>query len=603
MNRINILDKDTFNKIAAGEVVERPASVIKELIENSIDANSKNIHIYIEDGGKRSMRVVDDGDGIHKDDIEKAFMPHSTSKINSIEDIEKIKSMGFRGEALASIASVAKVNLKSKIESEDMGREIEIWGGSRRFIKDVGIPQGTQIYVFDIFFSMPARLKFLKSHISEFSYIIDVVTRIALGNLNISFNLYKDGKKVLFTNGKGSLREAVLSIYGKNFSENLIDVLYHKDLGIISGVVGEESISRGNRNNQTLFVNSRYIKNRMLSVAVENAFKSFIMVNKFPFFILNIELFPDLVDINVHPQKMEVKFLKEREVFSLVFEGVHLALKEYFKKEKFEIHTENDNYTPYEEAYQEKIDISEVEIPYDLRSKNPAYDKEKNKNVDFLENKVEKFTFSDKLASKDTIKFEFKREAKFPKLQLIGQFNKSYIISQHEDLLYIIDQHAAHEKINFEKYVKDITERKVVSQILMIPEVIELTQSEVLFVYENKIVFETCGFLFEDFGENTIVLKEVPLFIGNISARSIFMDVLENLQAMGSGKEIEVRYNKIASIACKSSVKAMEDLSEEEMISLMDDLRFLDEPFTCPHGRPTIIVHSVKDIERWFKRI
>lgn len=589
MNRINLLDKDTFNKIAAGEVVERPSSVIKELLENSIDANSKNIHIYIEDGGRRSIRVLDDGNGIHPEDIEKAFMPHSTSKIKNIDDIYNIKSMGFRGEALPSIASVAKVTLKSKIKDFDMGREIEIWGGSKRYIKDTSMQNGTQIIVNDIFFEAPARLKFLKPSSIEFSAISDIVTRIALGNLNISFSLYKDDKKVLYTNGRGNLKEAVFSIYGKNFSDNIIEVLYHRDIGTISGVIGDESISRGNRNNQTLFVNNRYIKNRALSVAVENAFKSFIMINKFPFFILNIETFPDFVDINVHPQKMEVKFLREKEAFSLVFEGVHLALKEHFKRENFEIDDEYDDYKPYEDIHQEKINISEVEIPYDLTS---------NSSNTFTPSKKDKEP--DKIILNDIVQTQ---KAKFPNLSVIGQFNNSYILSQYEGDLYMIDQHAAHEKINFEKYMKEIKDRKVVSQILLVPEVIELTISEAVFVEENKKIFEECGFIFEYFGKNTIALKEVPIFLGTKNPKSIFMDVLVNLESMGSGKESEVRYNKIAQIACKASVKAMDRLSHEEMVALVNKLRFIEEPFTCPHGRPTIIKYSLKDIEKWFKRI
>ncbi len=585
MDRINLLDKDTFNKIAAGEVVERPSSVIKELIENSIDANSKNIHIYVEDGGRRSIRILDDGDGIHPDDIEKAFMPHSTSKIKNIDDIYNIKSMGFRGEALPSIASVSKVSLKSKIKEYELGREIEIWGGSMRSIKDVGMQNGTQVLVNDIFFSTPARLKFLKQSALEFSVISDTVTRIALGNLDVSFSLYKDDKKVLHTNGNKNIKEAIFSIYGKTFSDNLIDVLYHKDIGTISGVVGDEIISRGNRNNQTLFVNNRYIKNKALVIAVENAFKSFIMINKFPFFVLNIETFPDFVDVNVHPQKMEVKFLKEKEIFSLVFEGVHGALRDYFKKEKFEIASKDTNYEPFE-MFQEKINISEVLIPYDLNCRTNT--------ICSLNEKA------DKIAPVN----EFKdKEGKFPNLSIIGQFNNTYIICQHDGSLYMIDQHAAHEKINFEKYMKNIKERKVVSQILLMPEIIELTIGEAVFVEENKEIFENSGFIFEYFGKNTIALKEVPIFLGNNNPKSIFMDVLINLQSLGSGKESEVRYNKIAQIACRASVKAMDRLIYEEMVSLINELKSIDEPFTCPHGRPTIIKYSLKDIEKWFKRI
>ena len=363
-----------------------------------------------------------------------------------------------------------------------------------------------------------------------------------------------------------------------NFSDNVIDVIYHKDIGTVSGVIGNEEISRGNRNNQTLFVNNRYVKNKSLSIAVENAYKSFIMINKFPFFILNIETFPDFVDINVHPQKMEVKFLREKEIFSLVFEGVHLALRDHFKKENFEITQETD-FKPYENMSQEKISINEIEIPYDLTSDFSRYNDPQTQEVSETQ------------------------DAKFPSLKVIGQFNNSYILSQYEGDLYIIDQHAAHEKINFEKYMKEIKDRKVVSQILLMPEVIELTIGEAVFAEENEKIFKDCGFIFEYFGKNTIALKEVPIFLGGKDPKSIFMDVLVNLESMGSGKESEVRYNKIAQIACKASVKAMDRLSYEEMIALVNELRLIEEPFTCPHGRPTIIKYSLKDIEKWFKRI
>ena len=328
MNRINILDEHTSNKIAAGEVVERPSSVVKELVENSIDANSKNITIEIEDGGTSLIRVIDDGIGIHNLDIEKAFLPHATSKIKTVEDIYSINTLGFRGEALPSIASVSKLTFKSKPYGCDFGKEIILEGGEKISLSDIGMNNGSLIEVKDLFFNVPARRKFLKSNSREGSLISDIVLRIALSNPNVSFKLFNNGKKILHTYGDGNLNNVIRNIYGKSISENVLNFNFESETLKIYGYIGKEIIAKGSRNNESIFVNNRYIKNKTIVAAVENAFKSFSTVNKFPFFVIFIDLLPDSIDVNIHPTKAEIKFKDERFIYKKVFDIIHETLKE-----------------------------------------------------------------------------------------------------------------------------------------------------------------------------------------------------------------------------------------------------------------------------------
>ncbi len=394
MKRINLLDENTSNKIAAGEVVERPSSVVKELIENSIDANAKNITIEIQEGGSSLIKIVDDGDGIHPDDIKKAFLPHATSKIKNSSDIFSINTLGFRGEALPSVASVSKVNLKSKIQEETFGREITIEGGEILSFNECGINKGTTIEVRDLFFNVPARKKFLKTSSREASLISDIVSRIALSNPNISFKLFNNGKKILNTYGNSNLLDVIRTVYGKTIGENIIYFEHSEDTLTIYGYIGKESIARGSRNNQSIFVNGRYIKHKTLTVAVENAFKSFSTVNKFPFFILFIEVYPEEVDVNIHPSKAEIKFKDDRLIFKKVFDTVHEALRNEVFKE-FEMKTSKDDTFKKDEFKEiafdikpneeEKVnfksfeskEITEVEFPVDLNYEKLSYNNEK----------------------------------------------------------------------------------------------------------------------------------------------------------------------------------------------------------------------------------
>lgn len=617
--RINLLSEKTSNKIAAGEVVERPSSAVKELIENSIDAGAKNISISIEEGGEKSIIISDDGDGIHPEDIKLAFMPHATSKIREIDDIYNITSLGFRGEALASIAAISKVNLKSRTKDFLEGKEIVIEGGNILDFKDTGCSIGTTIEIRDLFFNVPARQKFLKSSRRESALISDMVLRMSLSHSHISFKFVSNGKQVFHTTGNGDLLENIRILYGKQVYENVNFFEGHSDTLSVYGYIGNSEVSRGSRNRQSIFVNNRMIQSKLITAAVENAFKSFLTINKFPYFTLFLEIYPELIDVNVHPTKAEIKFKDERYVFKFIFDSVHHALRETLKnsfdipideENKETVYIEQEKSKTFSENVQEKLNLDDFTISKE-NTKNPyetylnSVNKKdfsicNNKNVD---NKISKESFPLPLNKElKTIPIGVK-DAKFPQIKIIGQFNKTYIIGEAFKELYIIDQHAAHEKILFEKYMNEIKNQTIVSQALAIPQIQELTPEEYLLYEENKETFLNAGFNIEPFGENTISIREVPIFLGETDVNSLFNDILEDLNNMGKGDKTTVRYIKIATLSCKAAVKANQSLSLEEMEHLLNELRFIEDPFTCPHGRPTIIKYTLKDLEKQFKRI
>ncbi|WP_346920157.1 DNA mismatch repair endonuclease MutL [Clostridium sp. UBA7339] len=617
MRRINLLSENTANKIAAGEVVERASSVVKELVENSLDADSKNITIEIEDSGNRLIRITDDGRGIHPEDIKIAFLPHGTSKISSVEDIYDIQSFGFRGEALASIAAVSKVRLKSRMEAFDYGREIYIEGGKVIYEKDVGCNLGTEIEVKDLFFNTPGRQKFLKSPQREKSIINDLVLKLALGNYKTSITLINDGKQTLRTFSEDELDKTLRILYGKEVYENVIPIENHSDILSVYGYIGKESISRGSRNRQSIFVNKRLIKSSLITAAVENAFKSFIMVNKFPFFVIHIDIFPEFIDPNVHPTKNEVKFLEERVLFKTIFDGVHSALKENLKKsfiipeeiEDLAIVQEDKLHKSYTSSEPSQIGYLN-DNHYTSEDNNLGYNKDFgfNKEANYNDKPfyIREIPIENQVEPKgDNIYFnkEISRIPKIPPIKLIGQCFNSYIIGEYLDELYLIDQHAAHEKILFEKYRKNIGNFNVVSQILAVPTIIPLTFDEYAIYKDNEEIFLNAGFMVESFGENDVLVREVPVFLGKPHINNLFHDMIENIKSMGSGLTIDIKYDKIATLACKAAVKANDKLSDVEILSLLEELRYIDEPFTCPHGRPTIIKYSLKEVEKSFKRI
>jgi DNA mismatch repair protein MutL len=610
MKRINLLDINTSNKIAAGEVVEGPSSVVKELLENSIDSGAKNITVEIEEGGEKSIKVLDDGCGIHPMDIEKAFMPHATSKISSVEDLEKVNTMGFRGEALASIATVSNVILKSRTAQFDSGMEIKINGGKLEGVQHSGCNPGTSVLVKNLFFNVPARQKFLKSPSREAAGISDIISRLSLANADISFKFFKNGKKSITTYGSGNVMDVVRCIYGKNIYENVIPIEKHGDIISIYGYIGNSEISRGSRNNQSLFVNKRYVKNKSIATAVEKAFKSFITINKFPFFILFIDIFPEFIDVNVHPAKWEVKFSDSGMVFKFVFDAVHEALRDSLK----------DSFTIEPDI--ESTHVREIQIPVDLESLNSKNylnsDSEKKEYNNFINENAGRFREHEsnlykshypnlQIDSADEVNGKTKHRenaiAKFPPLEIIGQFHNTYIIAEDGNNLYMIDQHAAHEKILFEKYKKSIQKGDILSQVLATPVVMELTPIDYNYYMENENVFKKTGFKVELFGDTAVSIREVPMILGKPDIKNLFMDMIDNLKNMGSGEPWEVKYLSIATLACKAAIKAKDHLSHMEMKSLLEELRFIEDPYTCPHGRPVIIKFTLNDLEKKFKRI
>lgn len=634
MRRINLLSEETANKIAAGEVVERASSVVKEIVENSLDAGSTNVTIEIEESGSKLIRVTDNGIGIHPEDIKTAFLPHGTSKIASLEDIYTMSSFGFRGEALPSIAAISKVKLKSRPWEYEYGREISIEGGKIVELQDIGCNPGTEIEIQDLFFNTPARQKFLKSPQREKSIINDLVLKLALGNFKTSISLISDGKQVLKTYGDDEIDKVIRVLYGKEVQENILSLENHSDILSVYGFVGNENIARGSRNRQSIFINKRLIKSSLITAAVENAYKSFYPGNKFPFFAIYIDIFPEYIDPNVHPTKAEIKFLEERLIFKTVFDAVHNALRDSLRK-TFKIEDNSDEETS-SESILTKPDINVKQLDYIneyealKRQDNSSFLKESimasekvcssdspvlssdSKNIErdsvreeYTSNKEENIV--DSINDNNTIKStEINNDiprAKFPRLNLVGQCFNSYIIAEYEDELYMVDQHAAHEKILFEKYKKNIKKSSVNSQILAVPTIINLTYEEFGIYKENIEIFRNSGFVVEDFGDSDVVVREVPLFLGTPHIDSLFHEIIDNIRSMGSGLTVDVKYNKIATLACKAAVKAHDKLTDIEMKALLDELRFIDEPFNCPHGRPTILKYKLKDIEKSFKRI
>lgn len=641
MNRINILDEHTSNKIAAGEVVERPSSVVKELVENSIDANSKNITIEIEDGGTSLIRVIDDGVGIHNLDIEKAFLPHATSKIKTVEDIYSIDTLGFRGEALPSIASVSKLTFKSKPYGCDFGKEIILEGGEKISLSDIGMNNGSLIEVKDLFFNVPARRKFLKSNSREGSLISDIVLRIALSNPNVSFKLFNNGKKILHTYGDGNLNNVIRNIYGKSISENVLNFNFESETLKIYGYIGKEIIAKGSRNNESIFVNNRYIKNKTIVAAVENAFKSFSTVNKFPFFVIFIDLLPDSIDVNIHPTKAEIKFKDERFIYKKVFDIIHETLKEdifnsfsienkpvnkeIIEEIKLDLDIENTinkesaiSNNKFEHSINDiykNITIQDVTLEEDLYNKLKEINRNnnseslnnetvhENNNINYFIKDNKSTSSSNSVINDDNLQGSKINSAKFPDLRVIGQFSKTYILAEYLDTLYIIDQHAAHEKIIYEKYIKDIESNDIIVQQLLIPCIIDLSLDDYECYKENISIFTNAGFIIDEFGGNTIAIKEVPYFLGKLDTKNFLLSIIDNLKNLGSGKTTEVKLNKIATIACKAAVKANDYLTQIEMEKLISDLRYIDNPFNCPHGRPIIIKFTEYELNKKFRRI
>ena len=604
MDKIHILDSNVSNKIAAGEVVERPASVIKELVENSIDAGAASITVEIKNGGISYMRVTDNGCGMTREDAKVSFIRHATSKIIREDDLNNIKTLGFRGEALASIASVSHVEMSTKLKEETYGSKIIINGGEFESIEDCGCTDGTSIIVRNLFYNTPARLKFLKTESREGTIVSESLYSLALSKPSISFKYIKDGKVIFNTPGDGDLGNVVLTLYGKEAYGSLIKISYTGNILSIGGFIGNTDAARSNRNRQLFFVNGRFIKNKMLTAAVDNAYKTYLPISKFASCILFITIYPDLVDVNVHPTKSEVRFQDQKEVFSAVFNTVRNGLTgevlipdtklKVEKKYDDDIEEKRVQVEMFPKDYSVAPRVKEAEyentgINMEAPVKNIEYD---TKNYEPI-NSVRVETDKPNIESVKNL---------LPPLIIIGQCCLTYILAQGPDGLYIIDQHAAHERILYEKFKGDFETSGVISQGLISPLLVELTQKERNIVKENIERFQKLGFELEYFGTNSVILRSVPVIFGEPQLKQLFIELIDLAGSDDlSGRSIIDKM--LYTMACKSAVKANNRLVQKEMEEIVSGLRKINNPYTCPHGRPTIIKLTENELEKKFKRI
>ena len=572
MGNIVLLDDLTINKIAAGEVIERPANVVKELVENSIDAGADNIVIEIKNGGKTFIKITDNGKGIRQDDMAISLERHATSKIRKVEDIEKTYTMGFRGEALASISAISTLTMQSKTKDEFTGTKIVAKAGNIIEAEECGMQVGTTILVENLFFNTPVRYKFLKQDATEFRYIKEWVQKVALANPNISFRLLNDGKNIFFSNGNGNILDIIYLMYGKEIKENLLEVNYESDNIKVTGVIGNTLISRDNRKEQIIFLNKRNIKNNVLINSADQAFKGAVGIGKYGFYILNLDMPANFYDVNVHPTKMEVRFKDEDKIYKVVYHAIKSTML------KFEFLGNNEN-----EEHNEEY----IENEYEFLT-NEYSEKSSNSKSENQEQKEAEHNIIANINSKNELRK--REEARTVKYKYIGILFRTFIIIEVENEIFLIDQHAAHERVLYEK-IKENYKKKVSqnSQMMLMPEVINLTHREMEFVKNNIEIFKNTGFDIEIFGENSVKINGIPDLEYKAKTQNIFMDILDEMltNERTSIKDVEERF--IATVACKAAVKANMDLSVPEVENLIQSLLSLNNPYTCPHGRPTTI--------------
>ena len=598
MNNIELLDKKTIDKIAAGEVVDRPSSIVKELVENAIDAKSSAITIEVKEGGISFIRITDNGCGIPKKEISKAFLRHSTSKIRKIEDLSTISSLGFRGEALSSIAAVSQVELITKTYDELTGTRYLIDGGEEKSIEDIGAPQGTTFIIRNIFYNTPARKKFLKSPITEGSYITSLVERLALSNPNISFKYIINNQTKLYTTGNSNLKDIIYNVYGRDITSNLIEIEDETNYVKIKGYIGNPNVCRGNRNYENYFINGRYIKNTIIAKAIEDAFKPFLMQHKYPFTSILINLDGNLLDVNVHPAKMEVRFSSQNDVYDSIYTILHKALT---KKESIpEISLDKPSQIkPVVNTEINKIK-NKIPEPFEFERRNEFVKEEKkiytnNPEISYkLPEKTEPVYEQQKLFDMNTV----------ADIKIIGQVFDTYWIIQYTDKMFIIDQHAAHEKVLYERIVNNLKSKNFTSQIINPPIIVSLTSAEEEIIQKFKQEFEMFGFDIENFGGKEYSIHAVPDNLYNLSAKELFIEMIDSLSGINNSiNETDMILDKIATMSCKAAVKGNNKLSYQEMEALFKELITLDNPYNCPHGRPTIVSMSKYELEKKFKRV
>ncbi len=635
MPQINILPKEVYQLIAAGEVVERPSSVVKEMIENSVDAGAKNITVEIRNGGTTYIRITDDGCGIAKSEVKKVFISHATSKIKVSDDLDKIGTLGFRGEAMASISAVAKVQLLTRTADEEIGTRYEIAGGQELDFSDAGCPVGSTIVVADIFFNTPARMKFLKKDVTEANAVVGVVERIAVSHPEISFRFIRDGKQTLVTSGNGDLKSTIYSVFGKEFANSLIPVDYEINNMRVSGFVTKPSMSRKSRGMQFFFINSRLVKSQTAMAALEQAYCNSIMVGKFPGCVLNIECNASFVDVNVHPAKIEVRFANEKPVFELVYYGVKNAIEmldtpkqAHFSAPKPMQTTVNgkiDFFKPKEnEPTQMQFkqasnpeDFWTVASPDVLREKSPKTEEEQNyveESTTTVKLDLNKFTMpaqTKQQEKSEALKSEIEQIEQLPKtdkiqtadvpdFRLVGEIFKTYILIEMDGACYMIDKHAAHERMNFEALRAST---QIASQVLLSPVAVRLSREEYNAVLSNLDLYSKCGFLIEDFGNSTVLVRECPSILDGEDVNGLIEETAAKLLDGKTDITPEQMDWIFHSTSCRAAVKAGDKTSPYEMELFVKKLLANPNIRYCPHGRPVMIKISKYDIEKQFGRI
>lgn len=700
---IKVLDQNTINKIAAGEVIEKPSSVIKELVENSIDSGATAITVEVKGSGLSFLRVTDNGSGIKKDEVKLAFLRHATSKLVTVEDLLSISSLGFRGEALASIASVAQVEMITKTADDVTGLRYQIHGGREISSEEIGAPGGTTIIVRNLFYNTPARKKFMKTDLTEISYIYDLMCRICMSHPEISFKFISNGTDKLFTSGNGKLRDIIYHIYGRDITSNLLEINAENDYMKISGYIARPCISRGNRSFEGYYVNHRYIKSAVLTKAIEDAFRTFVMIHKFPFTEINFQVRPDLLDVNVHPTKMELKFANSQDIYSFTYNAIRETLlfkelipdvapgkdskPETYKQrnvgdapEAFEnkrrealvgpvaqakaapthmvtdnslVKSENAPVLDQRQMKPERASTSESQarpegtstalqqplkpdnIPAPVRpiidvidetkdtntsaekkSDNNTYEQPQKSGYSYsgrhqeipgskvAESKASYMAVDDrKYVQQNMFQEKFLTKEARAKHRLIGQLFKTYWLIEYDGKLFIMDQHAAHEKVKYEELMENYKNKKIYSQYLMPPAVVTLSATEIEFLHENMETFEALGYQIENFGGREFKLNAVPDNLFGLDGRELFIDFIADASSSVKKVTIDVFIHKLSTMACKAAIKGNTEISFKEADALIDQLLKLENPYTCPHGRPTVISMTEAEIEKKFKRI
>lgn len=681
MGRIQVLDQNTINQIAAGEVIERPASVVKELMENAIDALATSVTVEIKDGGISFIRITDNGMGIAKEEVKTAFLRHATSKIKTALDLLTVSSLGFRGEALSSIGAVSMVELITKRKEDFLGTRYEVAGGEGGEPEEIGVPDGTTFIIRNLFYNTPARKKFLKTPMTEAGYINDIVCRMAMAHPEVSIRFINNGRHMLHTSGNGNLKDVIYAIYGKDIALNLLSLNTDNDYIKIKGYIGKPLISRGNRTYENYFINGRYIKSAIINKAIEEGYRNFMMQHKYPFTAIHFEVNQELIDVNVHPAKLELRFRNSEEIYPVIINAISEGLKEKelipeasFDDEKkndkvldkangnngketqktpeyFESNRIKKEFTPYKNPYLKStvntdytvrlnaekhtekhnensvLQNKDIKVIFDEQTENVINVEVKNTDSSVLDkNKEEKCNdvnndiisenittyvnedinynhsqkpeqlelFDDKLLSK---------EARL-KHKIVGQVFDTYWIVQYGEKMFIIDQHAAHEKVLYERTVAKLKERKAISQSLNPPIILSLNLREEEIVREYMNYFNELGYEIEAFGGNEYAVRAIPFDLFSIAKKELLMEIIDDLSDDSSIKrQSNLILEKIASMSCKAAVKGNNRLSSAEADTLIDELLSLENPYNCPHGRPTIISMSKYELEKKFKRI